>query len=300
MSTASSSVPGPTLYRHDSVITQRPYDFDVDEHGWLWEGSTGNRLMGHNLRTAELDLRIVPEMSGHVVFSLFCWHGKLVMVLHDAPFYLVYDAATRRCDVKPVPTRNAIVWYGCKLPGDRLMVCNRGNGGSGEAWIFDEPDAPPRVIRVPYRGDFAAGTLEEDGLVYTFMADPGRVIRFDPRKETFVDETPLPWPEVQVAGRVSHGGVLYGADSAGGRLLPLELATQKWLDPIAHPDHGKVFGFIGLGFKARGKLYYCLSTYAHRSRLDLKTGKIIMPPPGTKMTVDGREPPRFMEKMLTF
>ena len=69
------------------------------------------------------------------------------------------------------------------------------------------------------------------------------------------------------------------------------------LDPIPTPGYGQVYGFIGAGFSFCGKLYACLSTYAHQSRLDPKTGKIIIP--DGPLSVDGR-PYRFMERMLVF
>ncbi len=83
------------LYRHDEVQTGRPYGFDVDEDDWLWEGCGRNRLTGHNLRTAECVNIPVPEMGGRVIYQAFAWRGKLLLTLGNAPFYLVYDPATR-------------------------------------------------------------------------------------------------------------------------------------------------------------------------------------------------------------
>ena len=74
----------PTLYRHDDAVLPRPYAFDVDPEDWLWEGTTRNRLLGHNLRTAELRVITLPEFEGHVVFQAFAWEAKLLMVLGEA------------------------------------------------------------------------------------------------------------------------------------------------------------------------------------------------------------------------
>jgi hypothetical protein len=165
--------------------------------------------------------------------------------------------------------------------------------------MLDHPDVLPRVVPCPWLCDLSFGSLGSDGLIYVFAADPARLIRFDPASEQFIDTHPMPWPEVAVSGRFEHDGVLYGADSAGGRLLPLDMATQQWGEPIVTPDHGKVYGFIGQAIPFKNRGYFCLSTYAHRSRLDTKTGKIILPPPGTPMTVDGRTP-RFLDRFLAF
>jgi len=285
---------GTWLYRHDELSISRPYAFDVDEDDWLWEGTSRNRLMGHNLRTAEFRLVRIPEMAGEVVYSVFAWHGKLVLEFGHAHYYLVCDVRTGEAVRKALPGDNPITWYGTKLPGDKLMLADR---GQGRAVILDAPDADPRIIPCPYEGDFSGGTVLSDGLLYTFLGDPARLVRFDPAAERFVDERPLSWPEAGISGRFEHDGVLYAADSSGGRLLRLDMKAQQWLDPIPHPDHGKVFGFIGGAFGLGSKGYFCLSSYAHRSRLDTKTGKIIIP--DGPLSVDGR-PPRFLERMLVF
>ena len=290
------------LYRHDSVNPGRPYGLvDVDDDGWLWRSAAGGRLMAHNLRTAELRVLDVPPMRGHKAFSVFCWHGRIVALLGEAPYYLVVDPDSGRAEQHPAPTERPVLWYGTQLPGDRLLLCHRGGRGwrGGQAWVLDAPGAAPRVVPFPYRGDFNMTWVEEDGLAYVFLADPARVVRFDPATERFLDESPIPWPDVLVAGRLSHRGTLYCADSSGGRLLPLDLRTQKWLDPIPHPDYRKTFGFIAMGFRVGGVFYFTLSNYAHRSRLDLDTGEIILPPPEVPMTVDG-EPERFLERLIAF
>jgi len=283
------------LYRHDEIIIPRPFACDVDASDWLWQGTTRDRLLGHNLLTAELRVVEIPEMQGQVVFSAFAWQDKVFLILGDCDFYLVFDPLSGQTQRYQLPGERPLCWYGCKLPNGKLMVFDR---RAGHVLIFDAPDAPPRAVPCPWPGDLAAGTAASDGLVYIFLTDPARLVRFDPTAERFVDEHPLPWPAAAVGGRFEHKAVLYCADSAGGRLFPLDLQTQRWGEPIDHPDFGKVFGFIGLAFEFQGKGYFSLSTYAARSKLDLKTGKIIAPD-GELPTVDGR-PLRFMERFMVF
>jgi len=284
------------LYRHDEIILPRPYECDVDADDWLWQGTIRDRLLGHNLRTAQLRVAEIPEMEGKVVFSSTAFGGKVFLLFGDCSFYLVYNPQTGTTQRYKLPGERPNCWYRCKLPDDKLMVFDRRHN---HALIFDAPDATPRSVPCPYPGDLGAGTLHSDGLVYIFLADPARLVRFDIKSEQFLDETPLPWPDVAVTGRVEHHGVLYCADSAGGRLLPLNMQTQQWGEPIHHPHHGTVFGFIGLGFGFGGKAYFCLSTYSARSRIDKETGKIILPDAGQPLSVDGHEP-RFMERFLVF
>ncbi len=288
-------LPPTRLYRHDELQIWRPYGVDVDEKGWLWEGC-GADLAAHHLGSGEMRTVNLPEMDNTPAYQVFCWHGKLVITLGEKPFYVVYDPAAHDARRVPIPGPRPIVWYGTKTPGDKVMLFDRANS---HALMLDAPDAQPRIVHCRYEGDFAAGAVDADGLVNIFLPDPPRLLRFDPLSETFVSIVDVPGPEAGLSGRVDVDGVLYCADSAGGRLLPFERATGRWLDPIPTPDYGKVYGFIGGGFGCGGKCYYCLSTYAHRSRLDTKTGKLISPPPGAKLTVDGREP-RFLDRFLVF
>lgn len=284
------------LYRHDEILTNRPYAFDVDAEDWLWEGCGYGRVVGHNLRTAEVRVIPVPEMTGRVVYECFAWHGKLVMVLgSNCQFYLVLDPATGDCVRRDIPAANAIVWYGVKTTNDKLLLFER---SESKVLILDAPDATPRAVDCPFPGQLAGGVQLENGLVYSSLREPARIVRFDPVAERFIDENLVPVPDANMSGKVELGGVLYCADSAGGRLLPLEVGTGKWLEPIAVEGHGRDFGFIGGAFGFGGKAFYCLSTYRFSSRLDPKTGRIITPE-GADVGVDGF-PPRFMERYLVF
>ncbi|MBI2194552.1 MAG: hypothetical protein HYU36_21445 [Planctomycetes bacterium] len=282
------------MYRHDEVLTQRPYGIDVDEEGWLWEGCGYNRLTAHHLRTAELRQIAVPEMGNRPVYQVFAWEGKLVLTVGEAPFYLIYDTARGRCRFQEVSGERPIVWYGTKTPNGKVLLYER---GSSRVLVLDGPEARPRTVACPYAGQLAAGKALSDGLIYSCLADPARVIRYDPAAERFVDETAIPWPEANPSGLHDHAGTLYINDSAGGRIFVMETASRRWHDPIPTPDHGKIYGFMGGTFSYEGKAYICLSTYRHASRLDPKTGKIIVPE--GPLSVDGR-PHRFLERYLVF
>lgn len=288
-------VPKTWMYRHDEIVVPRPYGVDVDEDDWLWEGCGAGRVVGHNLRTNAMRIIPVPEMSGHVVYQAFAWQGRLLMVLGTGvPHYLVLDPQTGRCERRDIPAHKPIVWYGTKTPQGKVILYER---SESLALVLDAPDAAPRVVPCPFGGHIAGGQACTDGLIYSSLTDPGRMVRFDPADERFVDENPAPFPEATMSGKTEHGGVLYCADSARGRLLPLRMATGEWLDPVPTPDHGEVYGYVGGAFTFGGKGYYCLSTYAHASRLDTETGKIVIPE--GPLTVDGRAP-RFMERYLVF
>lgn len=288
------------LYRHDEVLTPRPYAVDVDADEWLWEGCGLNRLTGHNLRTAALKQIALPEMGGRSIYSVFAWEGRLVLLLGTAPFYLVYEPARERCLRQELSSAGVggagpILWYGTRAcQGSKLLLYER---SSSRTLILDAPEATPRAVPLPYRGQLAAGTAHADGLVYSGLEEPARIVCFDPVQERFVAEIPGPAPDVPLSPQHLHRGILYCTSSSRGCIHPLELSSRRWLEPIRTPDHGRVYGFVGGGFSFEGRLFTCLSTYAHPSRLDPNTGKVIVPE--GPLTVDGR-PPRFLDRLLVF
>lgn len=288
-------IPSTWSYRHDEITTCRPYGVDVDQDDWLWEGCGKDRLVGHNLRTAALRSIALPLMGGHVAYDTFAWNGRLVLTLGThVPYYAVVDPEHETCVRRTIPGVNPVVWYGAHTPNGKVVLFER---SESKVLLLDDPLAEPRVIHCPFPGELAAGGACSDGLIYSAMSDPLRMIRFDPLRERFVDEIKAPFADSTVSGRFEHKGILYAADSAKGRLLPFDLAAGRWLDPIPAPDHGSLYGFIGVGFGCGCRGYYCLSTYTARSRLDTRTGRIIVP--DGRITVDGR-PPRFMDRMLVF
>ena len=281
------------MYRHDEIQTGRPFGIDVDSADWLWEGCGHNRLTGHNLRTAETVQIPVPEMAGRSVVQVIAWQEKLVLTLGDAPYYLVYDPVRRACERREIPGDRPIVWYGVKAPCGKVLLFER---SESRVLVLDGPLAEPRVVVCPFDGQLAGGWCV-DGIVYSPMCEPSRIIRFDPRAEQFVDERPGPYPDAALAGYLEHRGVLYVWDTAKGRIFPMEPGRGGWEEGIPTSDHGQIYGFMGGGFGFKGRAYICLSTYMHPSRLDPKTGRIVIP--DGPLTVDGM-PPRFLDRFLIF
>jgi len=237
-------------------------------------------------------------MGGGAVYQVFAWQQRLVLTLGQGSHYLVYDPSSGNVFRRRIPGDSSIiwpiVWYGTRA-GDKLLLYDRARS---DVLVLDAPDAEPRVVSCPYEGQLASGTLLTDGLVYSSLSDPCRIIRFDPQSETLLDETDCPCPEAGLSGMHEYDGVLYLADSAGGRLLALDLASLQWREPIPTPAHGEIYGFIGGGFSMGSKGYFCLRSYAFRSRLDPETGKIITPE-GWDVGVDGHFP-RFLPSFLVF
>lgn len=281
------------MYRHDEIQTGRPFGIDVDGSDWLWEGCGRNRLTGHNLRTAETVQIPVPDMAGRTIIQAIAWEEKLVLTLGDAPYYLVFDPVRRTCERRTIPAARPIVWYGLKTPCGKVLLFER---SQSRVLVLDDPLAEPRVVDCPFDGQLAGG-WSIDGIVYSPVCDPSRIIRFDPRTEEFLDECPGPYPEASLSGHLLHRGMLYLWDTAEGRILPLKPDRGRWEEPIATPDHGEIYGFMGGGFGYRGRAYICLSTYMHPSRLDPKSGRIEIP--DGPLTIDGNSP-RFLDRLLVF
>ncbi len=284
------------LYRHPQIQTGRPYAFDVDDDGVLWEGSHDG-LLTHDSRTGECKHVHVNALHHRVICSAICFDGKIVVLHQVADHLTAYDPVTQRARRHPLPGSAPNVWYGMIAAG-KLLIFDRALDGG--ILIYDRLDAPPRKIPKGHpRDEFNSHRVLADGRVLLLITGANlQVLIFDPHREEFVERHEFPGMDNGPTGCVEHDGKLYFADSAGGQLLVYSLSGAKWLDPIPTPDYGKIYGFIGGGFQLGSRGYWCLSTYRFRSRLNPETGEIITPP-GWDVGVDGHFP-RFLDRFLTF
>ena len=188
------------LYRHDEILTERPYGFDADEDGWLWEGCGTNRLTGHNLDTAECIQIPVPEMGGRRIYESFCWHGKVVMVLGDGPFYLVYDVSKREATRVEIPAEQPITWYGTKTQEDKLILFER---SESRAIILDGPDATPRAVQCPFEGQLASGRNSRMVSFIHHCQIPIVLSLSTRRRRSSLTSLPLPFPRPDCPGGTS-------------------------------------------------------------------------------------------------
>lgn len=293
-------LPAMRLYRHPEIQTGRPYGFDIDAKGWLWESWSSDRLYAHHLATGACRLVRLTETRGHSINQILCYQGKLIGIIPDDPSYLVYDPATGATSYPMLPGTLPIVWYAIVLPDGRLALFDR---GEGKIILLDAPGADPRVVACPFppspsTGSIAMGQMCSDGLLYLPIREPARLVRFDPATNRFVDAIPFAQPEAGPSGYFEADGVLYIADSAAGRLLPYDLRAGRWQEPIPIPGYGTVFGFVGAATPFRGRGYYSLSTYRFISSINPDTGELNLPE-GWDKGVDGR-PPRFLDRQLVF
>ncbi len=295
------SLPSMRLYRHPEIQTGRPYGFDIDAEGWLWEAQGAERLYAHHLPTGAGRLVPLPASRGSAINQLLCWQDRLIgIIIPEASCYLVYDPRTGRTAFPAIPGALPIVWYAALLPDGRLALFDR---GEGKIVLLESPEGTPRAVTCPFpgspaTGSIAMGQLCSDGLLYLPVRDPARLVRFDPATNRFVDAVPFAQPEAGPAGYFEADGVIYVSDSAAGRLLPYDLRADRWHDPIPIPGYGTMFGFCGACTAFRGRGYYSLSTYRFISSINPETGELNLPE-GWDRGVDGR-PPRFLDRQLVF
>lgn len=294
-----------TAYRQPEIVTQRPYGFDIDEAGWLWEGQRNNLLYCHNIHTAEARTVPLGLTRGSGACDVACFGGMLVVTVQNGAEYLVYDPVAQVTHARPIPGEDPHVWYTQKLPDGRLVLFER---HYNRLLLLTEPLGEPLVIDCPYTGNIAGGRVGHDGLLYMSVINPARLIRFDPARNQFVDEIPCPRTDASLGGCIFHDGMLYSADSPRGVFYSLNVQTGVWQEPIPVPGYGEVFGFIGGSASHQGKGYFALSTYRYPSRIDPATGKIITVDPATGEAVspeiaaigcDGK-PHRFIGRQLVF
>lgn len=248
------------LYRHDEVDGEPSGGGDVDAQGWLWYSGAANRLWGHHLATARWRQLAIADMGGRQATRVLAWCGRLVVILGPRPYYVVVDPDTGTSCRQPLPRPVTQVTDGAASPGGEcLLLFDR---DTGQVLKLDAPDAAPRVLHSPCSGAWATASWARDGHVYLTMVEPARIVRLDPATERFAPPEALPWPAAMPTGRFEHQGLLWVADTASGRLLPLGLDRQRWLEPVPVPDLGAPWRGIGTGFGCGGRGYFRLTAAA--------------------------------------
>lgn len=283
-----------TFHRHSNIKTGRPFGFDLDDQGRIWQGNTG-AFWVHDPRTGTASIFTAPELDGLAISSAAFFRGKIIAVHQVCDHATIFDPATRVAKKLPLPGTKTNVWYAGAV-GEKFYFYDRSDDGG--ILILDDFDKPVRKIPAVKGRWPSGGRLLPDGRVL-IASEPGRLLQFfDPKTDTLGEEVPFPPGDVSFAGIMLYDDVIYCTDAAAGRLMPYSLKEKRWLEPIPTPDYKKVYGFIGGGFQRGSVGYFCLSTYAHPSRLDPATGKLIIPP-NADIGVDG-QPHHFLDRFLTF
>jgi len=299
------NLPKMYAYRHPEIQTHRPYAFDVDEQGLLWEGQSSSFLYTHNIHTAESQLITLPLSRGRGACDVKCFGDKVIIAVQTGPEYVVYNPHSGTAKCGNIPGKNAQVWYMKKLKDGRLVLFER---SESQLIFLESPDEKGRVVKCPYSGEIAGGNVWSDGNLYMSTRHPSRLFCFNLAKNCFAKEIVCPFPNASLSGGVEYNGTVFYSDSASGRMIPFHLDTHSWGDPIPVPWHGKLFGFMGGCTTFQGKGYFSTSTYAYPSTLDTKTGKVItvdlisgkkIPPEKANIGVDGK-PHRFQGFQIVF
>jgi len=275
------------FYRFPDICTHRPFAFDVDEDGVLWEGAPDG-FFRLDTRTGEHQKFTPPELADYAANDAFVFHGKIYLLAFQRGCFC-YDPKTGAFEKVLLPGTEPNLWYGLQAAGKLFMFDRSKDGG---VLILDAPRAPVRKVTNPFgHFELAAGTLLSNNRVAIAKPDYQGFVYFDPERETFLERLDVP-----VEG---DDRILYTSDGLNAHLKPYRFADETWLDPIPTPDHGKIYGFIGGNFRYGSRIYYCLSTYRFRSQLDPETGELILPE-GWDIGVDGRRPNRFLDRFLVF
>ncbi|MHB9106152.1 MAG: NHL repeat-containing protein [Armatimonadota bacterium] len=274
-------------YRIPDICTYRPYGFDVDEDGVLWEGAP-EAFYRLDTRSGAHEKFAPLELAGSAVNDAFAFQGKIYLLAMQRGCFC-YDPRTGDFTRVELPGTEPNLWYGLHAAGKVLMFDRSKDGG---VLIIDAPGAPVRKVTNPFGNyELAAGMVLSNNRVAIAKPDYQGFVYFDLERETFLErlDAPVEGPDE----------ILHASDGLNARLMPYRFYDETWLDPIPTPDHGKEYGFIGANFRYGARIYYCLSTYRFRSQLDPETGELILPE-GWDIGVDGRRPIRFLDRFLVF
>lgn len=257
----------PKIYRVDLKIdpslVQRFLAMSMDASGAIWFGTTTKTLFRYEPRSGRIETIAVPPTApvGQFIASSLAMDRRIYMLLEKSPLLLVYDLASGKFSMPPLPSEKANTWYGTKVPGSTFLYLFDRDVSGLIKW--DTRDDTSAVVPYPYSGPmpWAGVYVAVEKAIYCPIWNAHKMVRFDLATGRFTAEFPTPWPDAEPTGVVPVGHAIYVSDRLKGRLLVFDLRTHRWARAIAVPAYGEVFGFVGGGLEYRGIAYYSLSTY---------------------------------------
>ncbi|MDP6124356.1 MAG: hypothetical protein QGH20_01205 [Candidatus Latescibacteria bacterium] len=280
--------------------TSRLFAMSAGGSGALYFGSSPSPLYRYAPFSGTLTAIATPLTDLPISASLALGH-RVYILSQKSPTIAVYDTEKDDWSTINLPHESANVWYGIVDEARQsLWLIDRSND---TLMCLNCQTESVATFDYPYDNEIpgVAIGLNDGHRLLLVGTDPCGVGIFDRRSERFSKWIGSPWPEIEPTGVVPiPEDRLLIADRLRGRLAVYHLKSEIWERPIEMPDHGSVYGFIGMGLPWDGGALFCLSTYQGTMRYDrhansfVSTGSV-----DSGLGVDGL-PYHFMDRYLAF
>jgi len=249
-----------------SVKSPRLLGMSMDDDGDIWLGSTHRIIYRYTPRTGAVEGVKLPFDSS--TSQTICVGKKVYLLGQSYPKLMIYDRAAKKFSEAAFPTAKPDVWYGTEaVDGRHLYLFDRGTTGVIK---WDTATDTAKVIAYPYKthmpswGRFVAKDKAIWCAVWDFTGGqyiPLGIARLDVKRDAFTGWFPFPKEDADNKPFTDAEATLFYPHTLKGKLVPFDLKEQRWCKPIAVPEYGKRFGFIGGGTIHAGRWYFSISTY---------------------------------------
>jgi hypothetical protein len=160
------------------------------------------------------------------------------------------------------------VWYGTEAPdGRHLYLFDRGSAGVIK---WDTKTGSGKAIPYPYKTPVPSGGRYEprDKALWCHVWDfaggqyrPVGIARLDVAKDQFTGWYAFPEDFAGLKDYADPAATFFLPHTLKGKVVPFDFQEKRWCKPLAVPEFGKRFGFMGGPVSHQGRYYFSLSTY---------------------------------------
>ncbi len=238
----------------------------MDGDGFIWFGSTHRKLYRYHARTGDADEIQLPFDSS--TSQTICVRNKVYLLGQSYPKLMIYDRAAKKFGEAAYPTAKPDVWYGTDLVnGKHLYLFDRASAGVIQ---WDTTTDTGKSIPYPYKTPMPTSGryVAKDGAVWCAVWDiaggqynPLGIVRLDVTTNAFTGWFPFPKEDAANKPFTDEQVTQFYPNTLKGKLVPFDVKQQRWCEPIAVPEYGTRFGFIGGGSIYKDRWYFSISTY---------------------------------------
>ncbi|MGI8601789.1 MAG: hypothetical protein ACR2OZ_02185 [Verrucomicrobiales bacterium] len=250
---------------HLPIKSYRLLAMSVDQDGFIWCGSIHRLVHRYDPRSGEIENIALPYDAN--VSACVCVGKKVYMLGQSYPRLIIFDQAARKFSEVKYPSETVDAWYGTEaVDGRHFYVFDRAAG----LVKWDTQADVGRIIPFPYKGPLPGGGrhVAADNALWCSIHDfsggkyiPLGIARFDLGKDEFSGHYVFPNRDAALPPFHDAPATLFFPYTLEGKLVPFDFQEKRWCRPLAVPQYGERFGFIGLPTIHQRRWYFSISTY---------------------------------------
>ena len=259
----------PTFYRYDiGHAPGRLHEPSIGNDGSLWTSPLDGNLWRYQTQTGQTEVFNLSQRTGSPWKGLHLWpvayRDQVYLCTPKRSQLWVWDRRAGQIAQHAFPHSQPSVYGGFAIESREHLYLYDTRHQAVLKW---NPDSGQGVLfRCPY---LLSGTLymsfvdSERQEIWGSTYTGNDIVRFDLTSDQWTGHFNCPYSGATptAGGKVFQGNTLYIADHLNGRIIPLNVDSGCWAEPIAVPGYGEWFGYMSGAWLLRDKLYFCHSTW---------------------------------------